>query len=112
MKNNFYQNVGSKIKSLRQEKKVSQRYLAEALGKNSSTYINLIESGKRKVGLEKLIQISEALKVDFNVFIEKEDHQLDAEALLKLALNSQDGLSQRQREMIIEMVHFFKQKDR
>ena len=108
MKNNFYQDVGKKIREIRTKKKISQVELAKKLGKISSTYINLIESGKRKISLENLIQIARSLETDLNFFLEYHHHPLDPPSLLELALNSEPKLTLEQKKMIAELVVFLK----
>jgi len=110
MKNNFYQNVGEKIKSFRKKKRFSQKELAEKLGKSSSTFINLIESGKRRVSLENLIMIADALETPLYSFLEQKDNHLSSDAILELALNSQPDLTSIQRNMILEFIRFLKEK--
>ena len=56
------QEVGSKIRFLRKEKKMSQLELAEAIGVTQNT-IYLIETGQSEMKLGKLFSIAEVLDV-------------------------------------------------
>jgi transcriptional regulator with XRE-family HTH domain len=110
MKINFYQNIGKKIQYKRKEVKLSQKELSQKLGKDSSTYINLIESGKRKVSLEQLIMISEIFECSLNYFIEERNHDIDPDSLLDLALNSQPKLTEAQKSMAHDFIDFLKNR--
>lgn len=53
---------GTKIRSLRLKKKLSQEKLAE-LADLHRTYIGQIETGKRNIALKNIAKLAEALKV-------------------------------------------------
>jgi len=54
---------GKRIRELRLKKKWSQEKLAEASGLHW-TYISGIERGKRNLGIENVVKLARALKVD------------------------------------------------
>ncbi|MCA9373864.1 MAG: helix-turn-helix transcriptional regulator [Candidatus Gracilibacteria bacterium] len=108
MENNFYQEIGKRIQKVRKEHRVSQRELASKIGKKSATYINLIESGKRKISIFGLTKIANALEVPINTFIHKNYLELNSSELLELALISDRQISTSQRKMIMEFIEFIK----
>lgn len=60
--NSFYQKLGENIRSVRDEKKVKQETLANHLGFTRISISN-IETGKQKIQLHSLIQLSDYLQV-------------------------------------------------
>ena len=54
---------GKRIRQLRLKKKWSQEKLAEESGLHT-TYISGIERGKRNLGIENVVRLARALKVD------------------------------------------------
>lgn len=59
--------VGIIIKELRQEKKMSLRYLADKAG-ISYSYLCNVENGKYKPSSDTLFKLSKALEIDFKSF--------------------------------------------
>jgi len=57
-----YKLIGKNIKAARKRKKLTQERLAEIIDK-SSCYISYIETGKKQLSLETLIDIANALSV-------------------------------------------------
>jgi len=107
MKEISFKFVASKIKESRLKKGLTQQELALAIGKKSSTYIALIETGKRKVGLEDLGEIAKALGRDVNFFIGKES----GIPSLSFALRSQ-GLTEENIGQANEFIEFIKSKQK
>lgn len=107
----FYKEVGQKINALRKKKKMSQKELAEKLGKGSATYVNLVESGKRKVSVRSLVKIAKALDVTLNAFLDEHYTALDTDQLLRLALVSDEKITSAQREIIIDFINFLRTKN-
>ncbi|GLQ06111.1 helix-turn-helix domain-containing protein [Sneathiella chinensis] len=70
--------AGGKIRLLRKEKGISQTELADQLG-ISSSYLNLIEHGRRSLTVPLLLRLSNILKVDPHLFAPQKDNQLIAE---------------------------------
>lgn len=108
MKNNFYKEVGRKIQLLRKRNQMSQRKLAEGIGKASPTYVNLIESGKRRVSLESLINISKTLNTDLISLLDHHHKDLHKAPLLELALDSDPDLSTKDKDILLKFIHFLK----
>ena len=63
------QHFGIRIKTLRQERGLSQEKLAERADLHR-TYINLVESGKRNISLKNIYRLSKALGVSVNELFE------------------------------------------
>ena len=57
-----YKLIGKKIKEARKRKKITQEKLAEIVDKSTS-YISYIETGKKQLSLETLIDIANTLSV-------------------------------------------------
>jgi len=55
--------IGFKIKNTRRKAEISQADLSEKLG-ISSSYLNLIESGKRNVNVDLLLKVSDVLNIE------------------------------------------------
>jgi transcriptional regulator with XRE-family HTH domain len=108
MKNNFYEEVGKKIQLFRKRNKMSQKELAKGIGKASSTYVNLIESGKRRVSLESLINISATFNTDLISLLEHHHKDLRTAPLLELALDCDPHLSTENKAMLLHLIHFLK----
>ena len=78
--------IGFKIKSSRRKQGISQADLSEKLG-ISSSYLNLIESGKRNVNVELLLKTSEVLGIELKDLSKKEDANLYHDVLELLGEN-------------------------
>lgn len=66
---------GKAIRSIRQNKKISQEELADLCGLHR-TYISDIELGKRNVSLENIDKIAQALQVKKSeIFVEVEQYE-------------------------------------
>jgi len=63
------QHFGLRIKTLRQERGLSQEKLAE-IAYLHRTYINLVESGKRNISLKNIYRLSKALGVSVKELFE------------------------------------------
>lgn len=93
------------IKKIRKEKKLSQEYIAEALGVDTAVVSN-IETGKREMKVRELEIISKALGVDVlylftypHVYVRKEpDQPAQVEAILQIKLPAD------KREQILKLV--------
>jgi len=60
--------IGKNVRKFRDEKKMTQARLAE-IADLSVPYISYIEAGQRRVSLETLCQIADALDVTVNDFL-------------------------------------------
>jgi len=107
----FYEEMGKKIQNLRKERGLSQKELAKAIGKNTASYITLIETGKRRVSLHSLTKLADALKVSLNAFFDKNYEAMDSDSLLNLALISDPNLTPDQRESILDFVKFLRTRN-
>lgn len=97
--------VGSRIKSQRKEKGLSQTELALAIGKSSPAYIAFIESGERNISTVDLIKIAENLNVSVSFLVgEKENNFIEA-------LRSSTDISSKDREQIENFFKFIKNKN-
>ena len=72
--------IGFKIKNTRRKAGISQADLSEKLG-ISSSYLNLIESGKRNVNVDLLLKVSDVLNIELKDLSKKEDANLYHDAL-------------------------------
>jgi len=61
--------IGKKIKTFRNKLGLQAKKLAEQIG-ISPSYLNLIESGKRKIDGDLLLKISQELRIEFNDILE------------------------------------------
>lgn len=69
-------NTGENIKKYRKEKKVTQKQLAEKIGKNIRT-VQKYESGEIEVPLESLFKISEALDIPLKSITQIDNNYID-----------------------------------
>ena len=67
--------IGPKIKSFRRQLGLQANKLAEQLG-ISPSYLNLIESGKRKIDVDLLLKVCEELKIELSDLTNKSDLNL------------------------------------
>ena len=70
--NQINQQIGHKIKTKRRKLGVTQADLSRKLS-ISPTYLNLMESGKRKIDLDLLLKIANELNVDVSDISKKTD---------------------------------------
>ena len=73
--NQINQQIGHKIKGKRKQLGITQSDLSKRLS-ISPTYLNLMESGKRKIDLDFLLKISNELNVDISDISKKTDTNL------------------------------------
>ena len=73
--NQINQQIGYKIKAKRKKLGITQAYLSKKLS-ISPTYLNLMESGKRKIDLDLLLKIANELKIDVSDISKKTDTNL------------------------------------
>lgn len=78
--------IGFKIKNERRKKGISQSEMSGKLG-ISSSYLNLIKSGKRNVNVDLLLKASEFLEIDLKDLSKKEDANLYHDVLELLGEN-------------------------
>ena len=68
--------IGPKIKSFRRQKGLQANKLAEQLG-ISPSYLNLIESGKRKIDGDLLLKVCDKLRIELSDLTSKSDLNLE-----------------------------------
>lgn len=73
MNQDLYRELGKKIKTAREELGMSQAQLAEQLGYNSPATISHFEAGQRKISIQDLHKISEALGYPMGSFLDIEE---------------------------------------
>ncbi|MEK9151223.1 MAG: helix-turn-helix transcriptional regulator [Patescibacteria group bacterium] len=98
--------IGAKIREARDVQGISQLGLAQALGYESATAISLIESGSRKLRVEDLEKISEALHRDIKFFLGQEEKAPD----VKFALRADKDLTKKDVDSILDFIEFAKKK--
>lgn len=76
MDSDLRRNIGSRIKTLRIQKGMSQEQLAIRIGNSSKQYISALEHGAKNVTIDVLGRIAEALEVELKVEFD-DDHALD-----------------------------------
>lgn len=104
----YYKIIGRKIKEARQSLDISQGKLAKDLGKESSTYVALIEAGKRKVSIENLAQIGIILHKPLSYFLGTDISSQTPEEILKIALQADEDLTPSEKRKIIKFYRFIK----
>lgn len=104
----IYEEIGAKIKKLREDRGLTKQMLAEELGYESDTAIHLIEAGKRKVSLEKLKLIANYFKVTISEFISEDVQKEDLDIMT--ALRSDEQLDEKDVAQISTFIDFIKQK--
>ncbi len=72
--------IGGKLRRLRQEKKLSQSQMAEALG-ISPSYLNLLEGNQRPVTVRVLLTLAERFQVDISELASDSDQRLSTELM-------------------------------
>lgn len=67
--------IGGKLRRLRQDRRLTQVQMAEALG-ISTSYLNLLESNQRPVTVRVLLKLAEKFQVDLNTLAGEDDERL------------------------------------
>lgn len=75
---------------------MSQADLASKINFSSPTAVALIESGERKVSIERLEKIAEVLGKNTSFFLDDEEKAAD----VKVALRAASGLSEKDRKLL------------
>ncbi len=66
--------INEGLKKCRQERGISQNYLAEKLGV-SRIFINALETGKRQIPLDRLVQIANILNCSLDELVGRSKQQ-------------------------------------
>lgn len=103
--------VGDKIKKLREEKKLTQSELANAIGVAQST-IAMIESGKNKGSNDTLIKLAKFFNVSIDYLLNTEEKLLLAtESLEKINKLVKENLGEYRDNKILTLAAHFEGED-
>lgn len=84
-----YASIGKSIRLLRKQRHMTQEYLAERIGRSVS-FVGHIERGSRKMSIETLIAIADALETSTDVLLGRNlyatEMKTSAQQLLEMAL--------------------------
>jgi predicted transcriptional regulator/transcriptional regulator with XRE-family HTH domain len=69
--------IGGKLRRLRQDRRLTQIQMAEAL-EISASYLNLLESNQRPVTVRVLLKLAEKFQIDLNTLAGDDDERLSA----------------------------------
>lgn len=106
----------NRIKSLREDLKLSQEELANKLNL-SKGIISLYEQEKRKPSLEILIQLSEIFNVSIDYILGRTDIRNAIDEPIAIAASTKDGIdlsdvSEADKKTIMEFIKFAKSKNK
>ena len=93
--------IGQRIKEVRNDKHLTQEYLANVTGVNVS-HISNIETNKVKVSLTLLVQICNALDVTMDYLLENEYHN-PTSTIEKELLNTVKNMPNDKRETLLRI---------
>ena len=93
--------IGQRIKEVRTDKHLTQEYLANMIGVNTS-HVSNIETNKVKVSLTLLIQICNALDVTVDFILENEYHN-PTSTLEKELLNTIKDMKKEKQETLLRI---------
>ena len=96
-----YKLIGSRIRQARQNEKLSQMDMA-ALIDVSITHISMVENGRKKVSLEMIARISDALGVTVDELIGGSRNTADSEYLTQIGMQL-EGCSDDEKRLVCEM---------
>jgi len=93
---------GAKIRRLRQNRGLTQAALAERLG-ISTTYLNLLENGRRRLTPDLLIRLTRTLSIDLEEFGPEDDARIvaDLEEVFSEPLFEQAPVDRREMEALV-----------
>lgn len=101
MKELDFSSIGQRIREVRNDKHLTQEYLANATGVNVS-HISNIETSKVKVSLTLLVQICNALDVTMDYLLENEYHN-PTPVIEKELLNTIKGMKKEKQETLLRI---------
>lgn len=93
--------IGQRIREVRNDKHLTQEYVANATGVNVS-HISNIETNKVKVSLTLLVQICNALDVTIDYLLENEYHN-PTSVVEKELLNTIKGMKKEKQETLLRI---------
>lgn len=77
--------IGKTIRALRRKRHLTQEQFAERIGRSVS-FMGHIERGSRKMSLETLLAIADALDVSVDAILDRDRYEQDREASARLLL--------------------------
>ncbi len=98
--------IGKRIRERREILGMSQIELAKAAGKESATYIALIENGERRVRTEDILLIARALETTTAVLTGEEEGKAAPE--IRYALQADPNLSADDRKTLLHIIDTMK----
>ena len=101
MKELDFSSIGQRIREVRNDKHLTQEYLANATGVNVS-HISNIETNKVKVSLTLLVQICNALDVTMDYLLENEYHR-PTSIIEKELLNTIKDMKKEKQETLLRI---------
>ena len=101
MKELVFSLIGQRIKEVRTDKQLTQEYLANMIGVNTS-HVSNIETNKVKVSLTLLIQICNALDVTMDYLLENEYHN-PTSVIEKELLNTIKDMKKEKQETLLRI---------
>ena len=101
MKELDFSSIGQRIREVRNDKHLTQEYVANATGVNVS-HISNIETNKVKVSLTLLVQICNALDVTMDYLLENEYHN-PTSVIEKELLNMVKGMKKEKQETLLRI---------
>ena len=104
----FYRKLGGRIHKARRELKFSQTRLSEAIGQKSSTYIALIEAGKRRVSIKALNKIASVLHKPIQYFLDYDFETMTPEEILRMGLQADTDLAPSKKKKVLQFYRFLK----
>ena len=96
-----FSSIGQRIREVRNDKHLTQEYLANATGVNVS-HISNIETNKVKVSLTLLVQICNALDVTMDYLLQNEYHN-PTSTIEKELLNTIKGMKKEKQETLLRI---------
>lgn len=96
-----YKLIGRRIKQARESEKLSQIDMAGLIDV-SITHISLVENGRKKVSLDMIAKIADALGVTIDELVGGNKNTADSEYLTQIGMQL-DGCTENEKRMICEM---------
>ena len=95
--------VGSRIKSLRVNRKLSQAQIAEASGV-SSKYLGEVERGEANISIELITRIATALSAPMSAILDNEHECLDKDQLHAEIIRLASRLNEKDAQIVFRMM--------
>lgn len=96
-----YKLIGQRIKQAREREKLSQMDMAELIDA-SITHISLVENGRKKVSLDMIAKIADALGVTIDELVGGSNSVTDSEYLTQIGMQF-DGCTDYEKRMICDL---------